>query len=74
MSGLGGSVLSDWGGSVKIGGKCQDWGAPVGGKLSGLGLTTRIVLGLGVCCQDWGHKTPNSDMQRHARDRNPVYV
>ena len=38
VSRLGGSVLSDWGGSVTIGGKCQDCGAPVGGMLSGLGV------------------------------------
>ena len=80
MSGLGGSVLSDWGGSVTIGGKCQDWRAPVGGILSGLGVYCQdwgshsgdIAIGLGVYCQNWGHETPNSDARAPRARVTPI--
>ena len=59
--------MSGLGLSVRIGGKCQDWGSLIGGEWSGLGISARIgsqigkiVLGLRAYCQDCGHKTPNS--------------
>ena len=90
MSRLGGTVLSDWGVSVKIGGKCQDWGSGWGdvvrivGMLSGLGGSHSggIAIGLGVYCQNWGHETPNSDARHQSclslywgyEAPNPVHV
>ena len=53
--------------------------------MSGLGVSVRIggiVVGLGVYCQDWGHKNPNSAAPRQSclclnwgyKTPNPVHV